>query len=155
MRRVTTLTRVQHSYTLRDRQLAAKEVDHRSLTIPLVEDDGGHAELVVRILEGRGAGVGIGHLSDDEVALEYLNDCDHSQSSSERVLPELILLDLRLPEGDGFKLLQHIKTSATLRQLSEVVLTTLDAVRDVRNAYDAHANGYVAKPDEFSWFAVP
>lgn len=133
--------------------MAAKEVDHRSLTVLLVEDDAAHAELVVRTLEGRGAGVEIVHLSDGEVALEYLNDCDHAQSSPERVLPALILLDLRLPKVDGLELLQHIKTSATLRHLPVVVLTTSDAERDVRNAYDAHANGYVVKPDEFSRFS--
>ena len=60
---------------------------------------------------------------------------------------------LRLPKVDGLELLQHIKTSAPLRHLPVVVLTTSDAERDVRNAYDAHANGYVVKPDEFSRFS--
>ena len=133
--------------------MATIEADHSPLTILLVEDDAAHAELVVRTLEGRGSDIRIVHLSDGEAALEYLTQRDPARASAAEPLPALILLDLRLPKVDGLELLQQIKSSPTLKHLPVVVLTTSDAERDVRSAYDAHANGYVVKPDEFSRFS--
>lgn len=133
--------------------MTAIDVDHHPLTILLVEDDAVHAELVTRTMEGRRADVQIVHLSDGEAALSYLNDCGADRSSPEHILPALILLDLRLPKIDGSEFLQTVKNSPKLKHLPVVVLTTSDAEQDVRNAYDAHANGYVVKPDEFSRFS--
>ena len=53
---------------------------------------------------------------------------------------------------DGLEVLRVIKSRLLLRRVPVLVLTTSDAERDVANAYEAHANGYVVKPDEFSRF---
>ncbi len=120
-------------------------------TILLVEDDSAHAELVVRTLEGAGERR-IVHLSDGEAALAYLTRQDEYSEPESSPRPDLVLLDLRLPKVDGLEVLREIKSRPQLRQVPVLVLTTSDAARDVANAYEAHANGYVVKPDEFSRF---
>ena len=120
-------------------------------TILLVEDDSAHAELVVRTLEGAGRRRII-HLSDGEAALAYLTRQAGYAEPETSPRPDLVLLDLRLPKVDGLEVLREIKSRPLLRQVPVLVLTTSDAERDVANAYEAHANGYVVKPDEFSRF---
>jgi two-component system, chemotaxis family, response regulator Rcp1 len=77
--------------------------------------------------------------SDGTDAHDYLAD-------EQNELPDLVLLDLNLPRMDGRELLQEIKTSARLRQIPVVILTTSDAPMDRAAAYDAHANSFVTKP---------
>ena len=120
-------------------------------TILLVEDDSAHAELVVRTLEGSGERR-IVHLSDGEAALAYLTRQAAYADPAISPRPDLVLLDLRLPKVDGLEVLREIKSEPHLRRVPVLVLTTSDAERDVASAYEAHANGYVVKPDEFSRF---
>ena len=120
-------------------------------TILLVEDDAAHAELVVRTLEGWRQRR-IVHLSDGEAALHYLTRQAAYADPAVSPRPDLVLLDLRLPKVDGLEVLRAIKSELQLRQIPVLVLTTSAAERDVAGAYEAHANGYVVKPDEFSRF---
>lgn len=60
--------------------------------------------------------------------------------------PDLILLDLNLPRLSGLELLDRIKGHEALRAIPVVVLSTSTAIEDLRAAYGAHANCYVAKP---------
>ncbi|MDP1795045.1 MAG: response regulator [Acidimicrobiales bacterium] len=66
--------------------------------------------------------------------------------------PDLILLDLNLPRMDGREVLAALKSDPELRGIPVVILTTSSAERDVRSAYEHHANSFVTKPvgvDEF------
>lgn len=83
---------------------------------------------------------------DGSDAHDYLSD-------SENELPDLILLDLNLPRMDGRELLQEIKSSARLRQIPVVILTTSNAPRDRQSAYDGHANSFVTKPVDLDDYA--
>ncbi|MCB9598816.1 MAG: response regulator [Sandaracinus sp.] len=67
--------------------------------------------------------------------------------------PDLVLLDLNLPRMDGREVLTEVKRDLCLRTIPVVVLTTSEDERDVRAAYEAHANGYVAKPLDVVSFA--
>ena len=120
-------------------------------TILLVEDDAAHAELVVRTLEGSGERR-IVHLRDGEAALAYLTRGGVYADPATSPRPDLVLLDLRLPKVDGLEVLREIESAPRLRYVPVLILTTSDAERDVVSAYEAHANGYVVKPDEFSRF---
>ena len=63
-------------------------------------------------------------------------------------LPDLVLLDVRLPGMSGHDLLQTIKNDSALGALPVVMLSSSKADEDVRKSYEYHASCYVAKPGE-------
>lgn len=67
-------------------------------------------------------------------------------------LPDLVLLDLNLPDVPGLDVLAHVKGDAQLAHVPVVVLTTSSAQRDISRAYALHANSYVVKPVGFPAF---
>ncbi|MGH7860891.1 MAG: response regulator, partial [Candidatus Dormibacteraceae bacterium] len=60
--------------------------------------------------------------------------------------PNLIVLDIRMPDRDGFEILRQVKQNQALRAIPTVVLTTSDAEVDVIRSYELGANEYVTKP---------
>jgi CheY-like chemotaxis protein len=63
--------------------------------------------------------------------------------------PGLILLDLNMPRKDGREALREIKSSADLRRIPVVVLTTSKADTDIGSIYELGANSFIAKPVQF------
>ena len=64
--------------------------------------------------------------------------------------PDLILLDLNLPRLTGREVLQRIRATPALRAVPVVVLTTSRRLEDVQQMYEAGANTYVEKPQDFA-----
>ncbi len=122
------------------------------LTILLVEDNPDHAELVLRSLRRHRVANTIHHVSDGEVALDYLLRRGSYSSVELAPRPHVILLDLRLPKIDGIEVLHQLKDHAELKRIPVVILTTSTAERDVVKAYDAHVNSYLVKPVDFDKF---
>ena len=118
----------------------------RLLNILLVEDNPDHAELVRRCMDRFPKENVLCHVEDGEAALDYLfGRCNYADRMRFPV-PDLVLLDLRLPRVDGLEVLRHVKNHPLLRRLNVVVLTTSDAERDVAAAFEYHANSYLTKP---------
>lgn len=119
------------------------------LSFLLIEDDEDHAELVIRSLKSNRIINRIDHINNGAEALEYLfgKGKYHSQ-----LLPDIILLDLKLPKIDGLEVLEKIKTDERLKMIPVVVLTTSDAEKDRTSAYLKHANSYLVKPLDFNQF---
>ena len=119
-------------------------------SILLVEDDIAHAEITQRNLEEFGEHVReVIHVLDGQAALDYLYATERDKPNA---LPNLILLDLRLPRVSGLEVLRAVKSSVRLGRIPVVVLTTSDADADLRGAYDSGASAYLVKPamyDEF------
>jgi two-component system, response regulator len=121
------------------------------LSILLVEDDLAHAEITRRNLQEFGIEVAeLVHVADGQAAIDYLDDAGSAQPS--RGLPQLILLDLRLPRVDGLEVLSHVKRDAGLCHIPVVVLTTSGANADLRDAYQRGASGYLVKPVAYEQF---
>jgi two-component system, response regulator len=122
----------------------ARSARRKLHSILLVEDDLAHAEITRRNLEEFSRNVSeLVHVSDGQAALDYLRDAGRSPPHA---LPNLILLDLRLPLVDGLEVLERVKHDARWKRIPVVVLTTSDAEPDVRGAYERGANGYLVKP---------
>ena len=119
--------------------------DKASLIL-LVEDDPYHAKAVGRSLKNHPVANEICHLSDGEVAIDYLFRRGEYTEPLNSPRPHLIILDLRLPKKDGMTVLKAIKTTEDLRTIPVVILTTSRSEADMAEAYKHHANSYLVKP---------
>ena len=122
------------------------------ISILLVEDDLAHAVLVQRNLENFRVANRIVHVKDGEAALDYLFRQNSFADKAAHPLPNLILLDLRLPKVDGLEVLRRIKEDDHLKLIPTVVLTTSDAESDMAKAYLYGACSYLIKPIDFEKF---
>lgn len=132
--------------------MITKKVTGALLRILLVEDNLAHAELIIRSLEDHKVPNDIYHVSDGELALDYLHHRGHFEDATAWPLPHVILLDIRMPKVSGLDVLQEIKASDTLRHIPVIILTTSDARQDVAKAYQNYANSYLVKPVDFVQF---
>ena len=61
-------------------------------------------------------------------------------------IPQLIVLDLQMPQVDGFEVIRRLKSDERLRAIPIVVLTSSNDPRDIERSYDLGSNSYVQKP---------
>lgn len=117
--------------------------------ILLVEDNPGDARLALEAFKSFRRPCRVRLVGDGLEAMAYLRrEGPHAQAPR----PNLILLDLNLPNKDGREVLAEIKSDDALKRIPVVVLTTSRAENDVRRAYHLKANCYVSKPQEWETF---
>jgi len=121
----------------------------RPVLILLAEDNDAHAELIESCLNDLRLINEVRHVSDGELALDYLLRRGHFSDPKSSPRPDLILLDLRMPKIDGLEVLREIKSTDGLCRIPVVILTTSAAETDIARAGDLHANSYLVKPIEF------
>jgi two-component system response regulator len=117
--------------------------------ILLVEDNPGDIELVRDALRETPVDCNLNVVEDGVEALAYLHGAGPYQ---EVLLPDLILLDLKLPKKHGLEVLAEIKKDDVLRRIPTVVLSGSDAPEDLLKAYDLQASCYVTKPADLDEF---
>ena len=86
--------------------------------------------------------------SGDE-AIAYLQGRDEFADRAQFPVPDLVLLDINMPGGDGFTVLRWVRAHAGLKALRIVMLTTSDESSDIDSAYLLGANSYLVKPLDF------
>jgi len=69
------------------------------------------------------------------------------ERAGQRPTPDLILLDLGLPDIGGIEVLQRLRADSRTRAVPIVVLTSSQESEDVRRAYENGANSFVSKSD--------
>ncbi len=89
---------------------------------------------------------------DGEEALDFLFATGKHAGRDTRVMPQVVLLDLKLPKVDGLEVLERIRADPRTRLLPVVVLTTSGEGKDVVESYRLGANSYVRKPVDFARF---
>lgn len=88
-------------------------------------------------------------VSTGKEALAYFKGEGKYANRVEYPLPELLLLDLKLPQFNGFEILAWIRTQPGLSGLRVLVLTSSDQIKDVNDAYRLGANSFLVKPYDF------
>jgi CheY-like chemotaxis protein len=113
------------------------DAGRRACEVLLVEDNVADANLLRLCLSRAKTDFRIHAVGDADSALERLR-------SGRR--PDLVLLDLNLPGRDGREVLDAIRTHPSWRSIPVFVLTSSQAVADVRTCAEKRANGYLTKP---------
>jgi len=129
-------------------------VKGKPVNILLVEDEPAHAEIVRRNFEISHLANRLMHVADGQAALDYLFRTGEFGDSDKFPMPDLILLDLRLPRVDGLEVLKTIKSDENLRRIPVVILTTSAVEADKLKAYERNANSYLVKPVDFPKFVA-
>lgn len=121
-------------------------------TILLVEDNLDDVELTLRALKKNNILNKVIVVNDGEEALDWLFARGKYKDRNINEVPEIILLDLKLPKLDGLEVLKQIREHEVTKYLPAVVLTTSDENKDIIESYKLGANSYVRKPVDFNQF---
>ncbi|HEU5452176.1 MAG TPA: response regulator [Terriglobales bacterium] len=120
-------------------------------TVLLVEDDPADARLVQRAFQKVNHGLKLLRLKDGDEAVSYLAGDPPFDNRLLYPMPEMVLLDIKLPRRSGLEVLEWLRRrTGPLRRLPVVMLTSSRHSVDVNRAYELGANSYLAKPDTAS-----
>lgn len=125
---------------------------NRSRTILLVEDNPYDVELTLRAFQKSNIANELVVVRDGQEALDYLFGAGVHGGEGKPRLPEVVLLDLKLPKVDGLDVLRRIRGNDRTRRLPVVVLTSSSEETDIVTSYDRGANSFVRKPVDFGQF---
>lgn len=120
--------------------------------ILLVEDNPDDEVLTLRALNKSKIANKIVVVRDGVEALDYLFCTGAYTDRDPLELPQVTLLDLKLPKVDGLEVLRRIRSDARTKMLPVVILTSSKEEQDMVNAYSSGANSYVRKPVDFNQF---
>jgi two-component system, response regulator len=90
---------------------------------------------------------------DGAEALDYIFGTGNYSGRDMTTMPEVILLDLKLPKIDGLEVLKKIRSDKRSKLLPVVILTSSKEESDLINGYSLGANSYIRKPVNFNQFA--
>ena len=121
-------------------------------TILLVEDNPDDEALTLRALKKNNIKTVV-IVRDGVEALDYLFGSGQYAGRDVKDVPQVVLLDLKLPKLDGLEVLRRVRADARTRRLPIVVLTSSKEEQDIVASYDLGANSYVRKPVDFTQFA--
>ena len=120
--------------------------------ILLVEDNSDDEALTLRAFKKSNITNQVVVARDGAEALDYLLGTGKYAGRDVHDLPQLILLDLKLPKVDGLEVLRRIRSEAHTKLLPVVILTSSNEQEDRRNGYGLGANSYIRKPVDFTKF---
>ena len=120
--------------------------------ILLIEDNPDDEALTLRALEKNNIKNEVVVARDGAEALDYLFGTGSYTGRDLTIMPQLTLLDLKLPKVDGLEVLRQLRANELTRLLPVVILTSSNEEQDRVNGYGLGANSYVRKPIDFGQF---
>jgi len=120
--------------------------------ILLVEDNPDDEALTLRALKKNNILNEVIVARDGAEALDYLFGTGKYAGRDLSNMPQVILLDLKLPKIDGMEVLRRIRADERTKLLPVVILTSSKEERDLINGYKLGANSYIRKPVDFEQF---
>jgi two-component system, response regulator len=120
--------------------------------ILLVEDNPDDEALTVRALKKSKIRNQVVVAHDGVEALDYLLGSGTKGGSQVNIMPQLVLLDLKLPKIDGLEVLERLRADDRTRLLPVVILTSSKEEQDLIRGYSLGANSYIRKPVDFVQF---
>jgi CheY-like chemotaxis protein len=121
----------------------------KAARIVLAEDNPADVYLIERALRQHGVAFELDLAESGRDALKLLA---RYSDSGEAKQPQLIVLDLNLPQHDGVELLRYVRQADALREIPVVVLTSSDSPRDHIQSLQCGASRYLKKPSSLEEF---
>ncbi len=123
-----------------------------AIEVLLVEDNPSDLRLVLRVLKEQNFGDHVHLARDGEEALDFMFSRGPFAAYPLKVLPKVILLDLKLPLVDGIEVLREIRANPRTKHMPVVALTSSSNEKDIAECYALGVNSYIQKPLEFGRF---
>lgn len=120
--------------------------------ILLIEDNEDDVELTLRALKRNNIKNDVVVARDGVEGLDFLFGTGAHEGRKVNIVPDVILLDLKLPRIDGLDVLKKLRAEDRTRLLPVVILTSSNEEQDRLKSYDLGANSYVRKPVDFTQF---
>jgi CheY-like chemotaxis protein len=125
-------------------------MDEKLVNILLVEDDSVDVMNVERAFRKNNIHNPLFHAKNGLLALDLLRGTNGKTCISPR--PQIILLDLNMPQMNGIEFLKELRKDEDLKSISVFVMTTSNDERDRFEAYNLNVAGYILKPVSFEKF---
>ncbi|MBI5740154.1 MAG: response regulator [Nitrospirae bacterium] len=122
------------------------ESTSKPIEILLVEDNPGDVRLMHETLCDAKISNNLNVVTDGEQVMSYLR---REGRYSDAPQPDLIMLDLNLPNKDGREVLAEIRNNPALEHIPVVIVTSSEAEDDIRKSYNLNADCYLTKPVTF------
>jgi CheY-like chemotaxis protein len=120
--------------------------------ILLVEDNPDDVELTLRALKKNNITNEMKIARDGVEALDILLCRGAYSDRDPHDLPQVVLLDLKLPKLDGLEVLRQVRANQYTKLLPVVILTSSKEEQDIVSGYSLGANSYIRKPVDFAQF---
>lgn len=120
--------------------------------ILIVEDNPDDELLILRALKKNNIANEVIVAHDGVEALDFLFGTGDYATRDLTIMPQVIILDLKLPKIDGLELLKRIRANELTKYVPVVVMTTSAEQKDIVDSYNLGANSYIQKPVDFSEF---
>ena len=122
--------------------------------ILLVEDDNNDEELAKLALQENSIKNELIVVRDGQEALDFIFAQGKHSSRDPSVLPQVVLLDLKLPKINGLQVLQKLRQNDYTKYLPVVIFTSSKGEKDLIDGYKFGANAFVQKPIDFAEFSA-
>ena len=118
-------------------------------TILAIDDDPNDQVLITRAFRKNGVTCPIQSVSSGQEAIAYLKGEGKFADRSRFAYPSFIMTDLKMPHGDGFSVLQHLKSTPEWAVIPTMVFSSSRDLDDIKRSYMLGAGSYIVKPGDF------
>jgi CheY-like chemotaxis protein len=122
----------------------------KKLVILVAEDDPNDLELLRHVASDHGVEVDFQPAHDGEQVIDYLRGEGEFRDRTQHPIPDIVVLDLKMPRANGFEVLQWLRQQPGLARLPVVVLSGSGLESDIEEAYRLGANTYFTKPGQLT-----
>jgi CheY-like chemotaxis protein len=116
------------------------------LNILLIEDEPEHRTITRMVLQDRVRPMQMWEVEDGLEGIKYIHGKGRYANRKKYPLPDIILLDIRMPKVDGFEFMEDLNQINMSKKIPIIVITTSTQEQEISRAFSLGAYGYITKP---------